>query len=249
MAVTVIRGDVGVGKTALALKYARAAENSTDVRRLRRKVADMDALFDQLNNDASQGVIELALPILFGGNAPPNLPPIGELLAPPAATEPHPITVVHTPRKPPATSVVPLVNTANHPWSSALDLALSSVAPRFSEQLTRLDQGLYTHYYVGESCVFAAKLQVDWSSLASATHILSRLRRELLSLVSRLRIILRCRIIRVLSGLSRFTDAINFVLLLLAASRCYGRRSEPSDYTLPVFTPMSVVIGEAACLC
>ena len=86
-------------------------------------------------------------------------------------------------------------------------------------------------------------------SLTFDEYIFARLRQELLRLASRIRVVLRLRLISILSGLCRISEVINFVLLLLAAARCYGRRTEPSDYTLPVLTSKSVVIGEAARLC
>jgi hypothetical protein len=64
-----------------------------------------------------------------------------------------------------------------------------------------------------------------------------------------MRMVLRLRLIYILSGLSRIPEAVNFVLLLLAAARCYGRRTEPSAYILPVLASMSVVVGETARLC
>lgn len=79
---------------------------------------------------------------------------------------------------------------------------------------------------------------VDGSDIGD-TAILRRL-------IDGIRAILRLVLIRVLSGLSRCPDTINAILVLLAASRRYGLRSEPSDYTLPVLTPKSVVIGEVA---
>jgi hypothetical protein len=80
-------------------------------------------------------------------------------------------------------------------------------------------------------------------------NIFAHLRQELLRLVSRIRIVLRLRLIYVLSGLFRIPDTVNFVLRLLAAARCYGRRAEPSDYTLPVLTSIPVVTGRLpACI-
>ena len=111
------------------------------------------------------------------------------------------------------------------------------------------DAGRHTPGDAGKSVRFTAYLHNVSSSLAFDELLFPRLRQELLRLVSRLRIVMRLRLIYILSGLSRIPDAINFVLLLLAAARCYGRRTEPSDYTLPVLTSMSVVIGEAARLC
>lgn len=41
-------------------------------------------------------------------------------------------------------------------------------------------------------------------------------------------------------------NMISFILILLAACRCFGHREEPGDHTLPALMPISVVIGEAA---
>jgi hypothetical protein len=237
-------GSVGVGKTAMALEYARASQDSTDVRSLRRNIAEMDSLFDQLSNQATQGTIELALPILIGQNSSLNLPSSSERLTSPAA--PHELSVQRDQIEPPATCVAPLVAAAVRPWSFAIGLSSASAITLFSGQTNPLEPGRRTQHDAGGSTVFAAKLHVDHSSSIINKSALLRLIQELLNFFNRIRIILRCRLVRVLSGFSRISAAINFVLLLLAAARHYGRRSEPSDHTLPVLTSMSVVIGGAA---
>ena len=76
--------------------------------------------------------------------------------------------------------------------------------------------------------------------------LLPHLRQGLLRLVDAIRAVFRLILIRVLSALSRYPDAITFVMRMLASSRCYGHRTEPGDYTSPISTSMPVVIGEAA---
>jgi hypothetical protein len=76
--------------------------------------------------------------------------------------------------------------------------------------------------------------------------LLPQFQRAWLRLVDRLRATLRLVLIRVLSALSRRPAARSFVLVLLAASRCFGRRAEPSDHALPALISMSVVTGAAA---
>jgi len=90
---------------------------------------------------------------------------------------------------------------------------------------------------------------VEVRSLLVRLNMSSDLREKCLRLLDGIRSNLRLTLIRVLSALSRSPDTINAVLVLLAASRCYGHRTEPSGHTLPVLTSMSVVIGEAARLC
>ena len=52
-----------------------------------------------------------------------------------------------------------------------------------------------------------------------------------------------------LAALARLPHGLAFILVMLAACLRYGRRDEPADRILPVLTPKSVVIGEAAHLC
>jgi hypothetical protein len=122
------------------------------------------------------------------------------------------------------TSIAWFADTEDRPWSFM-------VGPLSPDQIISSD----------------AARHVKSSSLTIDEYILDR--QVFLRLVDRIRIALRIRLIRVLNGLSRIPDAINLILLLLAASRCYGHRTEPSDYALPVLTSMSVVIGETARLC
>lgn len=137
------------------------------------------------------------------------------------------------------TTVAASADAADHPWSSAVgSLSAGSLDPG---QRTPRDAYEFLMFGPGSHAVFL--------SLTFDEYLFARLRQELLRLVNRIRMVLRLRLIYIMSGLSRIPEAVNFVLLLLAAARCYGRRTEPSDYTLPVLTSMSVVIGEAARLC
>jgi hypothetical protein len=120
--------------------------------------------------------------------------------------------------KAPTASVAAPADAAKHPWSPAVGSLSGAEAHNVSSSLT-FDEYLAAH-----------------------------LRQELLRLVNRMRMVLRLRLIYILSGLCRIPETVNFVLLLLAATRCYGRRTEPSACTLPVLASMSVVIGETACL-
>jgi hypothetical protein len=140
------------------------------------------------------------------------------------------------------TSAAASTDTADHPLWSA-------VGPLSAGPPVLLDPGRRIPRDAGESVMCSPESHNISSWLTFDDNIFAHLRQELLRLVSRLRIVIRLRLIFVLSGLSRIPNAVNFVLLLLAAVRCYGRRTEPSDYTLPVLTSMSVVTGEAARLC
>lgn len=140
------------------------------------------------------------------------------------------------------TPIASSAGTADHPW-------LSAVGSLFAGRLILPDAGRRTPGDARKSVRFTACLHNVSSWLAFDELLFPRLRQELLRLVSRLRIVMRLRLIYILSGLSSIPEAINFILLLLAVARCYGRRTEPSDYILPALTSMSVVIGEAARLC
>ena len=80
--------------------------------------------------------------------------------------------------------------------------------------------------------------------------IVEALRRQFhqawLRFVNRLQATVRLVFIRVLSVLSRRPAAVSSVLVLLAASRCFGHRSELSDHALPALISMSVATGAAA---
>jgi hypothetical protein len=145
----------------------------------------------------------------------------------------------------PTTSIASPADAADHPWSS-------TIGSLFADQLGSSCSGRYRQHDAGEAFTFAPELNTANSSPRLAwfsKYVLACLWQELLRLFNRMRMILRLRLIYVLTGLSRIPEAINFVLLLLAAARFYRRRTEPSDYTLPVLTSMSVVIGETARLC
>jgi len=76
--------------------------------------------------------------------------------------------------------------------------------------------------------------------------LLPNLRTDLLRLVVGVRAALCLMLVLVLSALSQRPDGLDFVLILLAASRRFGRRSEPEHHGFPALTPRPIVIGEAA---
>ena len=76
---------------------------------------------------------------------------------------------------------------------------------------------------------------------------LQKFRENLLRLVDGIRAALCLMLMLILSTLSRRLDALSFVLILLATSRRFGRRSDPGDHAFPALTPVPVVIGEVAC--
>jgi hypothetical protein len=136
-------------------------------------------------------------------------------------------------------SIASPADAADHPWSCVsgslpagqlIPFELPDAERRTSSDMDESAMGVPEAHNVSSCLTFDERLS-------------ARLRQELLRLVNRMRMVLRLRLIYILSGLSRIPDAINFVLLLLAAARCYGRRTEPSAYTLPVLTSMSVVTG------
>lgn len=146
-------------------------------------------------------------------------------------------------------SVVRVVTTSVTPSADSADLWSSAVGSLSARPLVLLDPGGRSPPDAGDAVMVAPESHAASSCLTFYEFVFARLRQELLRLVSRMRIVLRLRLLCLLSGLSGIPDAISFVLLLLAVARCYGHRTEPSDYALPVFTSMSIVIGESAHLC
>jgi hypothetical protein len=130
----------------------------------------------------------------------------------------------------PTASIASPADVADHPWSSMVGSPPSS-------QLIPIDRARYPHGLLHERQYRAS------FAVAIDETLLSRLRQDLLRLIDGVRAILRLMLIRVLSALSHSPDAINVALVLLASSRCFGHRTDPSDYTLPVLTSMSVVTG------
>jgi hypothetical protein len=131
--------------------------------------------------------------------------------------------------------VSPFAEATDSPWCSLASLSLLTGDAVGSEIFAR------------DSQLSSFILSINMRAISQA--LLPYYRQGLLRLIDGIRTTLRLILVRVLSALSRCPDTIDAVLELLAASRCYGRRTEPSDYTLPVPTSMSVVIGEAARLC
>jgi hypothetical protein len=132
----------------------------------------------------------------------------------------------------PITWVSPFAGVTDSPWCSAESFSFLTGHAAGLEVFARNPQ--------------LSSFVLSINALAINQAILPYYRQGLLRLIDGIRTILRLILVRVLSALSRCPNAINAVLVLLAASRRYGLRSEPSDYTLPVLTSMSVVIGEAA---
>jgi hypothetical protein len=134
----------------------------------------------------------------------------------------------------PTTAIASPADAADHPWSSVVG---------------SFDAGRRTPHDAGEPVMFGPPESLNTSpSLTFDEYILACLRQQLLRLVHHLRIVMRLRLICVLSRLSRIPDLVNFVLLLLAAARCYGHRTDPSDHALPVPTSISVVTGRLPAL-
>jgi hypothetical protein len=125
----------------------------------------------------------------------------------------------------------------DRPWSPRAELSASLIRSLHSYLLAPIDAPRYPHGLLPQRQYVASV------AVAIDQTILSRLRQNLLRLIDGTRAILRLILIRVLSALSRHPDAINVALVLLAASRCFGHRTDPSDRTLPVLTSMSVVTG------
>lgn len=69
-------------------------------------------------------------------------------------------------------------------------------------------------------------------------------RENLLLLLDGIRAALHLRLVLVLAALARRPDVRNLVLVLVAASRCYGHRSEPDDHLLPTHRSKPIVRGE-----
>lgn len=74
--------------------------------------------------------------------------------------------------------------------------------------------------------------------------ISENIRNGLLRLIDGARAALWLILVLVLNALSRFSVARSLGLIILAVSRHFGHRSEPSDHVLPALTSMSAVIGE-----
>lgn len=147
-----------------------------------------------------------------------------------------------SPGRPDATTV-PQTSTASS--ADTPDLPDASVGISLPAGLSvAFDLGRRTERDESESVMFLHEEAhaLRWE-LTPYEDFLARLQQELLCLVNRLRMVLRFRLMYILSGLSHIPDAINVVLLLLAAVRCYGRRTETSDYTPPVLTSILVVTG------
>ena len=139
------------------------------------------------------------------------------------------------------TSAAPFTDATDRPWASFADLSLL-------DHLIALGRVKY----IDDDLPEPSPRGSDWLDgcvMAINKALLPAYRQGLLRLINGIRTILRLILVRVLSALSQCPDTINAVLVLLAASRRHGLRSEPSDYTLPVLTPKSVVIGETARLC
>lgn len=148
-----------------------------------------------------------------------------------------------------APSAIPSVGAADHPWTSSLALSFSVVSLPLSDQLILSDPARPSQRGTGGPAVFAPDWRLADFVLEIDDVLLPYFRHDLIRLIYGVRSILRLILIRVLSALSRCPGGISAVLVLLAASRCFGYRTEPGDCAPPVLTSKSVVIGEAARLC
>ena len=147
----------------------------------------------------------------------------------------------------PTNWVAPFAGVTDSPWSSVANLPSSNrLVP--IDLVQRLPGDAVGHEVVtpGQR-TYSVVLAIN--ALAVSQAFLLHYRQSLLRLVNGIRAILRLMLIRVLSALARCPDTINAILVLLAASRCFGYRTEPGDCAPPVFTSKSVVIGEPARLC
>jgi len=75
--------------------------------------------------------------------------------------------------------------------------------------------------------------------------LLPGLRRDLLRLIDSIHVSLCLVLVRVLAAFAHWPDAPSLVLVLVAATRCYGHRSE-SDHVLPANRSITVARGELA---
>ena len=97
-------------------------------------------------------------------------------------------------------------------------------------------------------CLKAAALKVLASNatVSLVKALLPNFRQHLLRLLDSIRAALRFMFGYALGISFEQADVVSFVLLLLAASRCFGHRGDPDDHGLPVFKPMSFVVGSSA---
>lgn len=102
-------------------------------------------------------------------------------------------------------------------------------------------------YGIRESATFIPGRISPSPVLAAAETLFRKFRKDLLRKVRRARARRQPRLARPWNLRSRCPSLASFALILLATSRCFGHREEPSDHTVPALTPMSAVIGEAAC--
>jgi len=222
----VVLAEPGSGKSVFTATLIRALTGERSAHSLRRDIAELDLLHDQLKNEAA-----FPRQILIVDNIDSDLPPHSfERALLPAAD-------------PPVAPVFLYAETEDPPWSSVIDLSFSAVGPWAPGQPIPFNQAQRP---LGDG----ADLEIStlaWHppSLVLAVNeaLLPYYRQGLLRLIDGIRTVLRLILIRVLSALSRCPDAINIILVILASSRHFGHRTEPDDHPLPVLTSISVVTG------
>jgi hypothetical protein len=227
-----IWGSPCSGKTTFlaALLHVAGATGPSAARSLQRDSAELDKMLDVLVSDEAFPFPQYSVTIATAPDyrmGPADLPAVARLTA---------------------TSAITPIGAADHPWASSLDLSFSVVSLPPSGQLIPLDRGRRTQLDADEPVVFIPDWRLSGFVLAIEAVLLRYSRRGLLYLIYGIRMILYLRLVRVLSGLFGRPDAISLVLRLLAASRCFGYRTDSGDYVPPFLTSMSVVIGEAALL-
>jgi hypothetical protein len=222
----VLSAPSGAGKSAIL--GALLAQPPASVGSLRSDIAVLDYARHELASADAERPVPFA--IEFGTSATTVALYIG---SPPFRT----VTV------PAAASITPPESLPDRPWSPSPELSFPLIGSPLSSQLIPIDPARYTLSGTEELVLLVRRHNRASFAVAISEALVPDLRQGLLRLIDGARAILRLILIRVLSALAHPPDVINVALVLLAASRCFGHRSDPSDHTLPVLTSMSVVTG------